>query len=143
MAVRSSVKLLLRLSRISSAGERCWRVVAGGSPSCMLLLYSKMRSMTSCFPNKITQNKDQNLHPIVQANPSPNPLHTHSPPAPGIALNASPGAGVKAGPEPAKGHPEGLALTPARTAPHCHSREQGEETQDQTRAVKRIDEIAP
>ena len=41
-----------------------------------------------------------------------------------IALNAPPGAGVKAGPEPAKGHPEGLALTPARTAPHCQSREQ-------------------
>ena len=46
------------------------------------------------------------------------------PPAPGTALNASPGAGVKAGPERAKGHPEGLALTPARTAPHSRGREQ-------------------
>ena len=32
---------------------------------------------------------------------------------------------MKAGPELAKGHPKGSALTPARTAPHSKSREQG------------------
>ena len=49
------------------------RVVAVGSPSSMPLLYSKMCSMTSCFPNKIRENRDQNRHLTAQANPSPNP----------------------------------------------------------------------
>ena len=110
------MRLLLRLSRISSAGERCSRVVAGGSPSSIRLLYSKMRSMTSCFPNNI-RKKEIKTGTRPPSQPTPNPSTPIPPPAPGTAF-ASPGAGVKAGPERAKGHPEGLALTPARTAPH-------------------------
>jgi hypothetical protein len=64
--------------------------------------------MTSCFLNNTRKNRDQELTPDRQANPLNEPLCTHSPPAPGIAFNASPGAGVKAGSERAKGHPEGL-----------------------------------
>ena len=86
------------------------------------------------FENKLfSQQYKGNLRSKLPAdrsklNPRPNPSTPIPPPAPGIAFNAPPGAGVKAGPEPAKGHPEGLALTPARTAPHCQSREQGKIT---------------
>ena len=39
----------------------------------------------------------------------------------------------------AAGHPKGLALTPARTAPHCQSREQGEGT---TRSETKQDHLS-
>jgi len=106
------------------------RVVAVGSPSSILLFYSKMCSTTSCFPNNITKNRIKTG--TRQPNqPLPEPLHTHSPSCSRYCLKRVARSWVKAGPEPAKGHPQGLALTPARTAPHCHSREQSKITAPQ------------
>ena len=70
----------------------------------------------------------ENLHPTAQPHPR-TPLHRHSPgslflhprPAPGGCLcRCRPELGSRL----AVGHPQGLALTPARTTPHSHSREQ-------------------
>ena len=103
----------------------------------MPLLYSKMRSITSCFPNNIRKKE------IKTCTRPPKPTHDRTSPhpfpalLPAIALNASPGAGVKAGPEPAKGHPEGLALTPARTAPHSSKPGAGQDREDHTATLKK------
>ena len=106
----SSVRLLSRLSRISSAGERCSRVVAGGSPSCIRLLYSKMRSMTSCFPNNIRKNRDQELAPDRQANPLNEPLCTHSPSCSRHCLKRVARSWGQGWPGACEGPPGGLGL---------------------------------
>ena len=92
------------------------------------------------FDNKLfsqQNNEKQRSKPALDRPSQPTaqtPRHPFPLLLPVIAFTASPGAGVKAGPEPAKGHPEGLALTPARTAPHCQSREQGKITAPRTEA---------
>ena len=70
MAVRSSVRLLLRLSRISSAGERCSRVVAGESPSCMRPIVFE-----DAFDDKLfsQQNKEKQRSRTCARPPKANP----------------------------------------------------------------------
>ena len=72
----------------------------------------------------------ENLHPTAQ--PIPHTPPTNIPPdlcscipgpAPGYRLcRCRPELGSRL----AVGHPQGLALTPARTTPHSHSREQAQ-----------------
>jgi hypothetical protein len=76
--------------------------------------------MTSCFSNKI-RKITSNTAPTAQLTPRQDPPSPFPSLLPAIVLFASPGAGSRL----AAGHPQGLALTPARTAPHCQSREQG------------------
>ncbi len=70
--------------------------------------------MTNCFPNKITKNRDQNLHPTAQSQAQPKPLHTHSPSCSRHCLTCvARSLGSRLALSLSKGHPEGLALTPA------------------------------
>src|SRR6476469_3198549 len=110
MAVRSSVRLSLSLSRISSAGERWSRAVAGESPSCMLPLYSKMCSMTSRFPNNTKKNRDQELAPDRQANPLNDPLCTHFPSCSRYCLQRVARSWSQGWPGACEGPPGGLGL---------------------------------
>ena len=108
--VINSARLFSKVSRASSSRLRGSRVVAVESPSCMSLLYSKMCSTTSCFPNKIRKNRDQNPHPTAQANPLTKPLHTHSPSCSRHCLQRAARSWGQGWPGACEGPPGGLGL---------------------------------
>jgi len=79
--------------------------------------------MTSRFLNKISKIEIETCTEPLNSLPAQRLYHPFPSLLPALASLRRPELGSRL----AAGHPQGLALTPARTAPHCQSREQGVE----------------
>jgi hypothetical protein len=86
------------------------------------------------FLKKIRKVSDPQPAPNRPTDPRQDPLSPIPLPTPAIISLRRPELGSRL----AAGHPQGLALTPTRTTPHCHCREQGVAEPTRSRATKII-----